>query len=67
VRLLSWPSAADQDDEEDLCDFCEALPTEPHRPYCQLYQPTFDELAWCDECQTEFATRCPCDGHDCED
>jgi len=67
MRLLDWPGVADPNDGEELCEFCEALPTERHHTTCQLYQPTFDELAWCDRCGTEYATQCPCDGHDCED
>jgi hypothetical protein len=61
-----WPSV--EDAREDLCPWCEAMPTERHTPPCPLYAPAFDELSWCDACGTEFLTRCACDGHDdCEE
>lgn len=27
------------DEPEDLCQWCEALPTEPHQPDCPLFLP----------------------------
>ena len=60
-----WPSV--EDPEPELCQFCEAMPDERHKPDCQLYEPTFDELAWCDRCGTEFSTQCRCDAHCPED
>jgi hypothetical protein len=60
-----WPSV--ESSEPELCPWCEAQPTERHSPPCPLYAPAFEELSFCDECQTEFATVCACDGHDdCE-
>jgi hypothetical protein len=60
-----WPSVPDPD-ESDACEFCEAMPDEPHAPSCHLYAPSLSDLAWCDRCQQEFATTCACDGH-CEE
>jgi hypothetical protein len=59
-------TVADREDA-DACVYCEAMPDQPHHPTCPCYQPTFDALAYCDQCATEYLTVCACDGHDCDE
>ena len=57
----SWPSV--EDAAEPACDFCEAMPDEPHQPSCPLSDGTHEanDVLYYDRCGYSYVTVCGCD------
>lgn len=49
---------------DECCEFCGAMPDEPHVKSCPDYEESFDDVLFCDACGVSFTTNCNCDGRE---